>query len=270
MPFDPNLPIPNTAVSAAEIRNQLNALNNKIDTIPAGPVGPAGPAGRDGMNGADGAPGRDGEAGPAGPPGRDGIDGAPGIQGAPGLVPNLRGEWQPAGYTTGDAVIYNGILYVTLTMFDSTTPPDADPTWLRLTGPNGADGATGPKGDGMVSLGAFNPATTYTIGSVVSYGDAWYVAITDPTPGDTPPDYPSNWSRLTGFDGQNGIDGQNCAPGEVSAQQLSDAIATTAANINAVVTLNMAVPNPATLEDLQSCVQTLANKIDELILALRR
>jgi len=27
---------------------------------------------------------------------------------------------------------------------------------------------------------------------------------------------------------------------------------------------------PATLEDLQSCVQTIANKLDEVILALRR
>ena len=70
-----------------------------------------------------------------------------------------------------------------------------------------------------------------------------------------------NWLRFTGPDG---------APGEVNAQQLADALATTAANINAIATLGMAVPNPATLEDLQACVQTIGNKLDEVILTLRR
>ncbi len=63
-------------------------------------------------------------------------------------------------------------------------------------------------------------------------------------------------------------------PGEVSAAQLSDATANTlssalsnsSANTNAVAILNLAVASPPT----QAQVQTLANKLDELILALRR
>ncbi len=58
-------------------------------------------------------------------------------------------------------------------------------------------------------------------------------------------------------------------PGEVSAQQLSDAIAGTSGNFNSVANLSMAVPNPATIEDLQNCISVMAAKIDELINALR-
>ncbi len=63
-------------------------------------------------------------------------------------------------------------------------------------------------------------------------------------------------------------------PGEVSAAQLGDAVANglasalsnSSANTNAVAVLNMAVASPPT----QAQMQTLANKVDELILALRR
>ena len=54
--------------------------------------------------------------------------------------------------------------------------------------------------------------------------------------------------------------------GEVSAADLSSAIATTSANSNGVALLNLTVSNPPT----QAEVQALANKIDELITALRR
>jgi hypothetical protein len=56
------------------------------------------------------------------------------------------------------------------------------------------------------------------------------------------------------------------APGEVSFQQLADAIATTSANSNGVDTLGLAVSDPPT----QSEMQQIADKLDELINALRR
>lgn len=55
-------------------------------------------------------------------------------------------------------------------------------------------------------------------------------------------------------------------PGEVSAADLSAAIDGTSSNTNGVATLGMAVSDPPT----QAEVQTIADKLDELINALRR
>ena len=83
---------------------------------------------------------------------------------------------------------------------------------------------------------------------------------------------------FNGADGSNGSDGSQGEPGppgdpgpqgepgEVSLQQLNDAIDGSSANSNAVDTLGMAVSDPPT----QSEVQQIADKIDELINALRR
>lgn len=74
------------------------------------------------------------------------------------------------------------------------------------------------------------------------------------------------------FDGANvrfsfGIpQGQSGPPGEVTQAALNTAIAGTSTNSNLVGTLGMAVSDPPT----QAEMQTLANKVDELILALRR
>jgi hypothetical protein len=77
---------------------------------------------------------------------------------------------------------------------------------------------------------------------------------------------------LNGSDGEQGIQGEPGmhgmpgAPGEVSFQQLADAIATTSSNSNGVGTLGMAVSDPPT----QSEMQQIADKLDELINALLR
>ena len=54
--------------------------------------------------------------------------------------------------------------------------------------------------------------------------------------------------------------------GQVTPQQLSDAIAGTSANSNAIALLGLTVSDPPT----QSEVQAVASKMDELILAMRR
>ena len=56
------------------------------------------------------------------------------------------------------------------------------------------------------------------------------------------------------------------APGEVTEAALATAVAGTSSNSNAVGTLGMVVSDPPT----QAEMQTLLNKVDELILALRR
>ncbi len=82
-------------------------------------------------------------------------------------------------------------------------------------------------------------------------------------------DIPQGDAGAAGSDGQQGIQGEEGPqgmPGEVSLQQLTDAIATTSSNSNGVSTLEMTVNDPPT----QGEVQLIANKIDELITALRR
>ena len=66
--------------------------------------------------------------------------------------------------------------------------------------------------------------------------------------------------------GPQGNEGPQGPPGEVSQAALDSAIASTSAKSNSVSTLGMVVTNPPA----QSEVQTLADKVDELILALRR
>jgi len=63
--------------------------------------------------------------------------------------------------------------------------------------------------------------------------------------------------------GENGSDGPS---GEVSQQQLDDAIAGTSPNSNQVATLGLSISDPPTAWE----VQEVANKLDELIYALRR
>ena len=72
-----------------------------------------------------------------------------------------------------------------------------------------------------------------------------------------------NWLRFTGPDGPQGLQG---LPGEVSAQQLSDAVATTANNPISVDLLNLTISDPPT----QSEVESVKSKLNELIAALRR
>ena len=115
-------------------------------------------------------------------------------------------------------------------------------------GSSGNDGAEGPPFanavvDAVNTLPAGEPAT------VESTFDGSTVHLTFGIP--------------AGYDGASGSDG---APGEVSLQQLEDAISDTSANSNGVDTLGMVVSEPPT----QAEVQQIADKLDELINALRR
>jgi hypothetical protein len=69
-----------------------------------------------------------------------------------------------------------------------------------------------------------------------------------------------------GNDGSQGASGSDGAPGEVSAADLATAIATTSSNSNSIGTIGQVADqsyNPAQIQDL-------INKVDALILALRR
>ena len=118
-------------------------------------------------------------------------------------------------------------------------------------GSHGSDGAMGPQGS-PGSDGATGPQ-----GPQGPQGD----------PGGPPgPQGPPGNDGMQGPQGNDGAPGPQGPPGEVTQAALDAAITGTSANSNSVSTLGMVVTNPPT----QSEVQTLADKLDELILALRR
>ena len=78
MPFDPNYPPHGALLESAPLRNNFNALNDRIDGVPAGPQGPKGDKGDPGDPG-----GPPGPQGPQGPQGDAGPQGDPGPQGPP-------------------------------------------------------------------------------------------------------------------------------------------------------------------------------------------
>jgi hypothetical protein len=84
--FDPTKPADHSPLESAEMRAQLNALNDKIDAVPAGPEGPPGPAGPQGDTGPTGGQGEPGPSGPPGETGGVGPQGPAGPQGEPGEV----------------------------------------------------------------------------------------------------------------------------------------------------------------------------------------
>jgi putative salt-induced outer membrane protein YdiY len=123
--------------------------------------------------------------------------------------------------------------------------------------PQGNTGDAGPQGpafanavvDSVTTLNPSDPAT-------VSVGfDGSNVHFTFAIP-----------RGETGSQGQNGSDGPQGPPGEVSAAQLNTAIDGTSSNTNGVSTLGQTADgsyNPTQMQDLM-------NKVDELITALRR
>lgn len=79
-------------------------------------------------------------------------------------------------------------------------------------------------------------------------------------------DIPQGSDGPPGATGQSGSDGQQGSPGEVSSAMLTSAIGGTSSNSNGVALLSLIASDPPT----QAEMQALANKMDELINALRR
>jgi hypothetical protein len=73
-------------------------------------------------------------------------------------------------------------------------------------------------------------------------------------------------SGSDGGEGPPGPEGPQGVPGEVTLQQLNDAIATTSANSNVVTTLDFIPSDPPTQMEMQQVI----DKVNELINALRR
>ncbi|MEZ5386735.1 MAG: hypothetical protein R3F13_14580 [Prosthecobacter sp.] len=140
-----------------------------------------------------------------------------------------------------------------------------------MAGSNGSDGAQGPPGsDGspgepgpMGETGPQGPPFATAVVDSVSTLAPWENATVDASFDGTNVHFTFGIPR--GNDGNNGADGANGsdgAPGEVSQQQLDDAISGTSANTNGVNTLDNSYAD-TDAEDLRQ-------KLNELINALRR
>ena len=127
-------------------------------------------------------------------------------------------------------------------------------------GQEGQVGQVGPQGpsfanaviDAVTTLQPNDPATV-----LVSFDGAnvhFNFGIPKGQPGDS------------GTNGSDGGPGPQGVPGEVSLAQLTTAINTTSTNSNDVALLGLVVSDPPSQAEMQS----LANKVDELITAMRR
>jgi len=273
--FNPALPVDGSLVEAGELRDQFNGLAaliaavtsvdaavvDGVTTLPPGDPAAAGVSVAGNMlhfsfaipQGYEGYPGNEGPPGPSGPQGEQDYSGPEGPQGAQGYE-RPPGSEGPQGPPFAQAVV-DGVS--TLEPWQpATVDVSYDGSYVHFSfgiprGYDGSNGADGPQGppfaqavvDGVTTLAPGDDATV-----AVSF-DGTYVHFTFGIP-----------QGYTGTEGPQGV------PGEVTNADLSNAISGTSMNSNSVGTLGMYVSDPPT----QSEVQTIADKLDELINALRR
>jgi len=255
--FDPNIPAANAEATSAMFRGQFNGLKALIDaisTITAAQV--------DAVNSVP--PDSPAQVNlsvtgntlhfsfdlPRGYDGNDGAQGPPFAQAVVDAVNTLE-PWESA---TVDASFDGSNVRFT---FGIPRGNDGSNGAAGEQGPPGNDGIQGQPGND----GPQGPPFAQAVVDGVNTLDPWESAAVDVS-------FDGSNVRFTfgiprGNDGSNGSDG---APGEVSLQQLSDAIATTSANSNGVSTLDLFPSDPPTQAEMQDVV----NKINELIVALRR
>lgn len=243
--FDPTLPQEGTPVDAVQIRNQLNGLKAIIDAILT-----VTNAQVDGVNTL-----------PQGTPAEAFVSvvgnslhftfGIP--QGQEGLV-------GPAGPPFASAVVD------AVNTLDPGSPASVDANFdgtnVRLTFgiPRGNDGNAGPQGNDGSQGPPFAQAVVDSV-NTLNPGDSATVGVT----------FDGANVRFTfgiprGNDGASGSNGAQGPSGEVSNQQLSDAINATSSNSNNVSTLGLSADSNYN----QTQLQDLGNKVDELINILRR
>ena len=237
--FDPTLPQEGTPLDAVQMRAQLNGLKALIDavlTLSAAQV--------DTVNTLPPGSSANASVTVVGstmhftfelPQGQDGMTGPTGPPFASAMVDSV------TTLNPGDPATVASSFDGTNVHFTFGIPRGNDGS----QGQPGNDGGQGPQGP--------------------PFANAVVDSVTTLNPGDAA-------TVQTSFDGSNvhftfGIpQGNEGTPGEVTAAQLSSAIDGTSNNSNGVGTLGLSVSDPPTQGEMQS----LANKLDELINALRR
>ncbi len=196
---------------------------------------------------------------PAGPQGLQGVPGNDGIQGPPFSqaimdAVNTLNPGEPATAT----VSFDG----TNVHFVFSIPRGNDGA-MGLSGQDGSPGGTGQTGSqGPPFANAIMDAVT-----TLNPGDAAQGAVSfDGSNVHFSFGIPRGADGTNGTNGTDGSNGTNGAPGEVTTAQLASAIIGTSSNTNAVPTMSLVVSDPPT----QAEMQAISNKLDELLLALRR
>ena len=236
MPFDPNIPQASTEIDAVQMRGQLNGLKALIDAIQSIIAAQV-----DATNTLPPGSTANVNLSVTGdtlhftfdiPRGDEGPNGQQGPPFAQAVVDavNTLNPGDPATVS----VTFDG----TNVRFTFGIPRGNDGA-IGPQGPAGNDGATGPQGPQGDPGGPMGPAGPQ-----------------GPQGNDGPP----------GPQGADGPAGPQGPPGEVTNAQLNAAITGTSTNSNAVATLGIIVSDPPT----QTEVQQIANKLDDLINALRR
>ena len=196
------------------------------------------------------------------------------------FYPNLPQENTPAdavqmrSQLNGLKALIDAIQTVTAVQVDSTnTLPPGSPAnaSVSVVGntlhfsfdlPQGNDGAAGSDG-GPGADGPQGPPFAQAVVDGVNTLDPWENATVDASFDGSDVHFtfgiPRGNDGSSGSDGANGSDG---APGEVSQQQLDDAINGTSANTNSISTLDNSYADPD--------VEELRQKLNELILNGRR
>jgi len=260
--FDPNLPQENTVADAAQMRSQFNSLKALIDAISSitaaqvdgvNTLPPGSPAQVNvSVNGNtlhftfDLPEGQEGPMGEQGPPFANAVVDAV----------NTVEPGQPAAV----GVSFDGTdVRFTFDIprgHDGANGSDGSPGSDGAQGPPGSDGSPGEPGAMGETGPQGQPFATAVVDSVNTL-EPWENATVDAS-------FDGSNVHLTfgiprGNDGSNGNDG---APGEVSQQQLDDAISGTSANTNNVSTLDNSYADPE--------MEELRQKLNELILNGRR
>jgi len=238
MPYDPNFPTANTLADAAQMRAQLNGLNDKIDAIPGitsaivDSVTTVGPGESATVTvSVIGTVLHLSIALPEGQPGQQGLQGLPGTPGGPGAdgAAALIAVAVPGTNAVGTGFVSFGF---------ATTPVNLG--WLTGT---------------RLRAAAIADPANWMEGNIVALGPTEVTLSVDATGG------------AGSFTGWNlSLAGAQGAPGEVTNAAMSDAMATaiagTANNTNAVATLDTALADPDS--------EAIRQKLNELILAQRR
>jgi hypothetical protein len=223
MPYDPNLPQANTEIDAVQMRSQLNGLKSLIDAVPT-------------LNAAQ-------------------------VDATNTLSPGLPAE-------AAVAVVGNTLAFT----FGIPTGAEGPQGAMGPQGPQGIQGPEGPQGPSGGPPGPEGPQGIQgpegPIGPVGPQGVQGPEGPQGPSggpPGPEGPMGPQGPQGMQGSDGAQGPQGEpgpQGPPGEVTQNDLAQAIQGTSSNSNAVPTLDTPFADPD--------AEALRVRLNELIVALRR
>jgi hypothetical protein len=259
--FDPNLPAANTPNSSAQMRAQFNGLKALIDAVPTltsaqvdstNTLPQGSPA-----NASVSVIGNSlhftfeiprGQEGLPGQAGQDGLQGPPFAQAVVDSVTTLN-PWESASV----GVSFDG----SNVRFNFAIPRGNDGS-QGPPGGSGSDGGQGPQG---IQGPPFAQAVVDGVNTLDPGQPAWVQTSFDGS------NVRFTFGIPRGNDGMNGNDG---SPGEVSeamlSSSISNAISGTSNNTNSISTLDTGFSDPPTLTDMEA----LRQKLNEMILNGRR